>query len=91
MAKSRANLKESKAIYKKEEKSVNEIIFLIEEDPEGGYNARALGQSIFTQGETAEELKENILDALKCHFDDVKDIPKIIRLHFVKEDILVYA
>ncbi len=70
---------------------IKEIIFLIEEDPEGGYNARALGYSIFTQGETTEELKGNIIDALRCHFDDVKDIPKIIRLHFVREDILVYA
>ncbi len=69
----------------------NEIIFLIENDPEGGYNAQALGYSIFTEGETAEELKKNIIDALKCHFDNESDIPRIIRLHFVREDILVYA
>lgn len=91
MAKSKANLKESKAIYKKEARSINEMIFLIEEDPEGGYNAQALGYSIFTEGETAEELKENIKDALRCHFDNINDIPKIIRLNFVKGDILVYA
>jgi hypothetical protein len=60
---------------------VKEIVFLIEEDPDGGYKARGLGYSIFTQGETVGELKENILDALKCHFDDEADIPKIIRLH----------
>lgn len=59
---------------------MKEIIFLIEEDPDGGYNAEGLGYSIFTEGETEEELKENILDALKCHFDNEKDIPKIIRL-----------
>ncbi len=70
---------------------MKEIIFLIEDDPDGGYNAEGLGYSIFTQGETAEELKENILDALRCHFDDEKDIPKIIRLHFVKEEVLAYA
>ena len=59
---------------------MKEIIFLIEEDPDGGYNAEGLGYSIFTEGETEEELKETILDALKCHFDNEKDIPKIIRL-----------
>lgn len=49
-------------------KPMKEIIFLIEDDPEGGYNAQALGYSIFTEGETAEELKENIMDAVGCHF-----------------------
>jgi predicted RNase H-like HicB family nuclease len=70
---------------------MNEIIFMIEEDPEGGYNAQALGYSIFTQGETVEELKENIMDALRCHFDEIKDIPGIVRLHFVREEILNYV
>jgi len=88
---SKENLKESVAIYNNERMLTKEIIFLIEEDPEGGFNAQALGESIFTQGETTEELKENIKDALRCHFDNVTDIPKIIRLHFVKEDILTYA
>jgi len=46
-----------------------EIIFLVEEDVEGGYTARALGYSIFTQGDTIDELKENIKDAIKCHFE----------------------
>lgn len=70
---------------------MNEIMFLIEDDPEGGYNAQALGYSIFTEGETVEEVKENITDALRCHFDDQKDMPKMIRLHFVREEILTYA
>ena len=46
---------------------VKEIIFIVEEDPEGGYNAKALYCSIFTEGESLEELKENIKDAIKCH------------------------
>ncbi|MCG7848950.1 MAG: hypothetical protein M8349_08275 [ANME-2 cluster archaeon] len=70
---------------------MNEIIFLIEDDLEGGYNAQALGYSIFTEGETVEEIKENIMNALRCHFDDAKDIPSVIRLHFVREEILTYA
>jgi len=44
-------------------------MFVGEEDPEKGYTAQALGYSIFTEGDTLEELKENIKDALKCHFD----------------------
>jgi len=73
------------------DKKMNEIIFLIEEDPEGGFNARALGISIFTEGDSIEELKKNIFDALNCHFDKSEDIPKIIRLHYVREEILNYA
>ncbi len=68
-----------------------EIIFVVEEDPEGGYSAKALGYSIFTQGETIQELKENIKDALLCHFNYESDIPKVIRLHIVKEEVLAYA
>ncbi len=66
---------------------MNEIIFLVEEDVEGGFNARALGESVFAQGETVENLRTNIRDAVDCHFEpDVK--PKIIRLHFVTEEVL---
>jgi len=67
---------------------MNEIIFLIEEAPESGYTARALGESIFTQGETFEETKRNIKDAVDCHFDDDKK-PKLIRLHTVKEEVIL--
>jgi len=69
----------------------SEIIFLVEEDIEGGYVARALGYSIFTQAETIEEIKEKIKDALKCHFDDVEEIPPIVRLHIVKEEVFKYT
>lgn len=68
-----------------------EIIFIVEEDPEGGYNASALGYSIFTQADTLEELKSNIKDAIRCHFEKEDDYPKIIRLHMVKEEIFSYA
>jgi len=53
---------------------LKEIMFVGEEDPEKGYIAQALGYSIFTEGDTLEELKENIKDALKCHFDK-KEMP----------------
>lgn len=58
---------------------VKEIIFMVEEDPEGGYTARALGHSIFTEGETLEELRENIKDALECHFDTKEEIKRILQ------------
>ncbi|ABX31392.1 2-oxoisovalerate dehydrogenase E1 subunit beta [Petrotoga miotherma DSM 10691] len=70
---------------------VKEIIFIVEEDPESGYNARALGESIFTEGSSLDELKENIKDAIKCHFDKEEDIPDIIRLHILKEETFKYA
>ena len=70
--------------------TTNELMFLIEEDPEGGYNAKALGQSIFVQGDTFETLKSNIKDALECHFDTKEDIPKIIRLHMVHDEMFAY-
>jgi predicted RNase H-like HicB family nuclease len=66
---------------------MNEIIFLVEEDVEGGYNARALGESIFTQGQGVEELRNNIRDAVDCHFEKAAK-PKVIRLHFVSEEVL---
>ncbi len=75
----------------RKEKMENEIIFLVDEDIEGGYNARALGFPIFTQGDTIEEVKRNIKDALECHFDRKEDIPKIIRLHIVREEVISYA
>ena len=66
---------------------MNEVFFLIEEALEGGYVAKAIGESIFSEAETMDELKANIREAVHCHFDDDK-LPKIIRLHLVKEEII---
>lgn len=66
---------------------VKEIIFLVEEAEEGGYIARALGHSIFTEAEDIEELKKMIVDAVKCHFDK-KDMPSLIRMHIVKDEVV---
>ncbi len=60
----------------------HEIIFLIEEAPDGGFIAKALGYSIFTQAETMEDIKKEIKDAVHCHFDE-ENLPKMVRLHFV--------
>jgi hypothetical protein len=69
---------------------MNEIIFLVEEAPEGGYTAKALGEAIFTEADTMDELKEMVKDAILCHFEE-SEIPKIIRLHFVKEETISMA
>ena len=58
---------------------MNELFFLVEEAIEGGYNARAIGESIFTEGDTIDDLKANIREAVQCHFDMDK-LPKIIEL-----------
>jgi len=65
----------------------SEVIFLVEEALDGGYQAKALGNSIYTEAETYEDIKESIKDAVKCHFDE-ESLPKIIRIHFVKEEVL---
>ena len=51
---------------------MNEIIFLVEEAPEGGYTARASGESIFTEAETFDELRSMVVDVVKCHFEAEK-------------------
>jgi len=65
----------------------SEIIFSVQESPESGYEARALGYSIFTQAETIEELKRNLRDAVQCHFDP-GTAPPVIRLHVVKDEAI---
>ena len=65
----------------------SEIIFSVEESPEGGYEARALGDSIYTQAETFAELRDMVQDAVRCHFDP-EDMPKVIRLHVVKDELI---
>ena len=66
---------------------MSEIIFVVEQAPEGGFSARALDASIFTQAETTEELHANVRDAVRCHFGD-GDVPKMIRLHFVRDEVI---
>ena len=65
----------------------SEIIFAVEESPDGGYEARALGHSIYTQADSLDELKVMVRDALRCHFDE-EDRPRVIRLHLVKDEVI---
>ena len=65
----------------------SEVIFAVEESPEGGFEARALGHPIFTQAETMEELREMVQDAVRCHFDE-SNRPPVIRLHILKDEVI---
>ncbi len=66
---------------------MNEIIFVVEESPEGGYEARALGYSIFTEADSLDALREAVRDAVSCHFEG-EDRPKFVRLHLTKDEVI---
>lgn len=65
---------------------MDELIFLVENAPEGGYTARALGESIFTEADDLSTLRDQVRDAVRCHFSNDQG-PKVIRLHFVREEV----
>ena len=67
---------------------MTEIVFLVENDPDGGYTARALGKSIFTQADDIETLKAMVRDAVRCHFPNEQNRPKVIRLHIVRDEVI---
>jgi len=64
-----------------------EIIFVVTEAPEGGYVARAVGESIFTEADDLDTLREQVRDAVRCHFDEGA-VPRLVRLHFVRDDLI---
>ena len=66
---------------------MNEIVFLVEDAAEGGFTARALGHSIFTEADSYDELRDQVRDAVQCHFDD-GERPATIRLHYVTDEVL---
>jgi predicted RNase H-like HicB family nuclease len=70
------------------ENSMKEIIFLVEDDQDGGYIAKAMGESIFTQADSIQELRELIKDAVHCHYPDEHNRPKLIRLHIVRDEVI---
>jgi hypothetical protein len=73
--------------YNVDEMTETEIIFSVEESPEGGFEARALGHAIFTQGDTMDDLRANVRDAVRCHFN-AQDRPAMIRLHLTKDEVI---
>ena len=72
------------------EVSGTEIIFEVSEDEvDGGYSASAFGHGIHTQGESVEEIRSNVKEAVECYFNDTMERPKLIRLRFVRDEVLV--
>ncbi len=69
---------------------MGELFFEVRESPEGGYEANALGASIYTQGDSLDEVRSNILEAVECHFD-APERPKWVRVIFVREEVLAVA
>ena len=67
---------------------MSEIVFLVEEAIEGGFTAKALGASIITEADDLAELRTNVRDAVQCHFEVEADRPKVIRLHFVHDEVI---
>jgi len=65
-----------------------ELIFEVRDAEEGGFWARALGHGIFTQGETWEELRTNVLEATSLHFEDGPVQPRLVQLHYVKDELI---
>ena len=70
------------------EKSIEELVFIVEEAPDGGYIAKALGVSIVTEADDLATLRSQVMDAVRCHFVVEKQRPRIIRLHMVKDEVL---
>ncbi len=67
---------------------IMELIFEVRDAEEGGYCARALGHAIFTQGDTWEELRANILEATALHFEDGASQPRLVQLHYVRDELI---
>ena len=70
------------------EKPIEELVFVVEEAPEGGYTARALNVSIVTEAGDLKTLREQVVDAVRCHFAEDTQRPRLIRLHMVKDEVL---
>ncbi len=64
-----------------------EIIFVVEEADEGGYDAHALGADIFTQADDVEQLRDMVREAVRVHFEE-EERPRIIHLHFVRDEVV---
>lgn len=70
------------------EKPAEELVFVVEDAPEGGYVATALGESIVTEADDLDALRRQVTDAVHCHFEGRERRPKIIRLHMVRDELL---
>ena len=67
---------------------MSEIVFLVEDAPDGGLTVRALGESIFTEAKDMSALKDAVRNAVRCHFEDEENRPHVIRLHSVRDEVI---
>jgi predicted RNase H-like HicB family nuclease len=65
-----------------------ELIFEIRDAEEGGFYGRALVHPIFTEGETWDELRANVLEAVSLHFEDAAERPRLVRMHYVRDELI---
>ena len=65
-----------------------EIVFIVQDDAEGGFVASAVQASIHTQADTLPALRDAVRDAVRCHYDDEASMPRVIRLHYVRDEVI---
>ena len=65
-----------------------ELIFEIRDAEEGGFCAHALGHAIFTEADTWEELRTNVLEAVALHFEDIQTRPRLVQMHYVRDELI---
>ena len=65
-----------------------ELIFEVRDAEEGGFYARALGQAIFTEAENWDELRANVLEAVSLHFEDATTRPRLVQMHYVRDELI---
>lgn len=71
---------------------MTELIFEITQEADGGFCADCLTESIFTQGDSWPQLRDNVREAVRAYyFDQPKNLPSSIRLHLVRDEILAVA
>ncbi len=69
------------------EEQVSEIIFVVEDAPDGGLVAKAVGAAIITEADSMKDLREVLRDAVRCHFEEA-DRPQLIRIHYVRDEVI---
>jgi hypothetical protein len=75
-------------IYQPGYSKLMELIFEIRDAEEGGFFARALGHATFIEGETWEELRANVLEAVGLHFEDSPVRPRLVQMHYVNDELI---
>jgi hypothetical protein len=65
-----------------------ELIFEVRDAEEGGFYARAFGQGIFTEADSWDELRTNVLEAVSLNFEDATARPRLVQMHYVRDELI---